>query len=174
MSKQIAEIHDEDIGLVSSSKSFADFSIRHAARAVVFDENQQVALLNVSNHGYHKLPGGGVEGEEEITQALSRELNEEIGCKATITHEIGRLDEFRSAWEFHQLSDCFIAQTFGEKGMPDFTDEEIEDGFEIAWVGSIDTAINTLEQDKPDNYEGKFIQLRDLTILRLAKDMLTS
>ncbi|MFZ2522841.1 MAG: hypothetical protein WAW92_00465 [Minisyncoccia bacterium] len=35
---------------------------RLAARGVVFDQNNNVAILPVSNHDYYKLPGGGIVG----------------------------------------------------------------------------------------------------------------
>lgn len=39
---------------------------RKAARAVVLDSDGSVALLHVSKFGYHKLPGGGVEENEDL------------------------------------------------------------------------------------------------------------
>jgi hypothetical protein len=56
----------------------------------------------------------------------------------------------------------------GEKGSPDFTEKEIEQGFEIVWVG-LDEAIEIINKDMPDNYEGKFIKIRDLCFLEEAK-----
>ena len=56
------------------------FRPRTAVRAIVFDKDNKIGLLNVTKHGYYKLPGGGIkEGEDKIT-ALKRECLEEIGC----------------------------------------------------------------------------------------------
>lgn len=46
------------------------FEIRKAARAVVFDNDKNIGILYVGKHNYHKLPGGGLEGEENIDSAL--------------------------------------------------------------------------------------------------------
>lgn len=50
----IAEISDIDIGLKRSN--FSDqVQIRKAARAIILNESNQIALLYVSENNYHKL-----------------------------------------------------------------------------------------------------------------------
>ncbi len=46
------------------------FEIRRAARAVVFDHDKNLGILYVGKYNYHKLPGGGLEGDENIEEAL--------------------------------------------------------------------------------------------------------
>ncbi|MDI6721001.1 MAG: hypothetical protein QMD85_01330 [Candidatus Aenigmarchaeota archaeon] len=43
--------------------------------------------------------------------------------------------------------------------------KEIEEGLELKWV-EMDEAVKILENDKPNNYRGKFIQKRDLAFLK--------
>ena len=69
---------------------------REAARAVVFDFENKVALLHVKKHAYHKLPGGGLEEGEDIKTALEREMMEEIGCQVEVQNEIGEIIEYRN------------------------------------------------------------------------------
>lgn len=45
---------------------------RFATRTVLFDQDGKVAALNVKKHGYYKIPGGGVEQEENIIDAAVR------------------------------------------------------------------------------------------------------
>jgi len=52
---------------------------RAAARAVVRDVGGAIGLLHVTNAGYYKLPGGGVESGEDLREALVRECKEELG-----------------------------------------------------------------------------------------------
>jgi 8-oxo-dGTP pyrophosphatase MutT (NUDIX family) len=144
------------------------FRIREAARAVVVDENGRVALLKVGKHSYHKLPGGGIDEGEDKIEALSREFIEEIGCDANVIAELGAIVELRDKWELKQTSYCYLAKQFGPISEPEFTPEEIADGFSVVWVDSVDIAITLLENDRPTNYEGLFIQKRDLTLLNHA------
>jgi 8-oxo-dGTP pyrophosphatase MutT (NUDIX family) len=150
-------------------QQIAELKPRYAARAVVFDNQGKVALLNVSNHYYHKLPGGGIEKGEDIAAALQRECQEEIGCSVTVTNELGFILEYRGG--LRQESYAYLASVNGMKDSPQFTLEEIESGFKGVWV-NLDDAIGLLESDKPDDYTGKYIQARDLIFLREARDSL--
>ena len=147
------------------------FKVRRAARAVVFDSNKNIGILYVGKNNYHKLPGGGLEGDESIEEALRRECLEEIGCNIEPFGELGEVIEYRDKWSLEQHSYCYLANLVGEKGKPDFTQKEIDNGFEIKWV-SLEEAIKLLESDKPEGYEGGFIQIRDSSFLKEAKNFL--
>ncbi|NTV41488.1 MAG: NUDIX domain-containing protein [Candidatus Moranbacteria bacterium] len=150
------------------SKDGGDIEIRNAARAVVFDGENKIAILHVSKHGYHKLPGGGVEDGEDIEKALEREIKEEIGSQIEVTGEIGRIIEHKDAQNLKQQSFCWLAKLVRKKGQSDFTEEELGDGFGVMWV-SLDEAIEIIKNDQPNNYDGKFIVIRDLCFLKEAK-----
>ncbi|HEU5121582.1 MAG TPA: NUDIX domain-containing protein, partial [Candidatus Saccharimonadales bacterium] len=152
------------------------YSSRQAARAVVFDSEGHVALLHATNRRYYKLPGGGIDEGEEPLQALERELREEIGSKAEVTHTIGTILEQRYYWNMTQLSYCYIAQQIGEKGDPELTESEREEGFELIWAKDINEAIRLLESsvktaDKND-LGIAFMRMRDTAIARRAKELL--
>lgn len=144
------------------------FAVRRAARAVVFDADGNIALLNVTKHGYHKLPGGGIEGEESKEETLNRECLEEIGCSIEITGELGKIIEYRKQFGVKQLSYGYVAKVVGEKGTPQFVDEEIEEGFQVEWR-TLDEAIQLIQSEHPDDYMGKFVVERDLLYLTEAK-----
>lgn len=142
---------------------------RETARAIVFDSKNKIALLYVRKYAYHKLPGGGLDEGEDISKALEREIMEEIGCKAEVTDEIGEIIEHRKQHDLFQINHIYVAKLVGKKGEPDFTKEEIADGFEIKWL-SLPDAIKALENDNTDDYQGKFIKIRDLTALKAIKN----
>lgn len=144
---------------------------REAARAVVFDIDKNVALLHVKNRNYFKLPGGGIEKGESKEEALKRECLEEIGCNIKIDREIGEIVEYRQKHNMSQKSYCYTANLVGEKGQPDFTDKEIEGGFEIIWL-DIDRAIEKVKDSKPLGYSGNFIIVRDLEFLVATKSII--
>lgn len=148
------------------------YTIREAVRAVVFDDKRRVALLRVTKDNYYKLPGGGVEHSEHIQQALERELLEEIGCKARISHKLGSVLEQRYFWKMTQVSHCYIAEVVGKKGTPSFTDNELADGFEVIWTPSLTDAIALLESSSEtadsNNIGITFMRLRDVATAKQA------
>lgn len=153
-------------------EDFSDSSVvekREAARAVLTDDQGLVPLLFVQKYEYHKLPGGGIETGEDIMTALERECMEEVGCKVDIKGEVGMVIEYRSEWKFHQTSYAYFGKIL-EKGEPDFTQEELDEEFTVVWV-PFNQVVKKLTQDEPKNYEGGFIQQRDLAILIAAENL---
>ena len=141
---------------------------REAARAVAFDEDGFVPLLFVGKHGYHKLPGGGIEIGEDVLQALVREMKEETGCDIEVIGEVGSIVEYRTEWHIKQTSYCYLGK-IASKGETAFDEGEKKDDFKLVWM-ALDEAIETLEKDHPDSYyNGSFIRERDLIFLKEAK-----
>src|SRR3990167_2065115 len=101
--KILKTIRDKDLGLDFQNPSVYERE-REAARAIVFDKDNNIALLHATNKSYHKLPGGGVEKGEDIIQALKREVLEEIGCEIDSIKELGIIEEYRNKFSLHQLS----------------------------------------------------------------------
>jgi len=166
-------IKDEDVrpgvSYVNKDKSI----IRHASRAVLLDEHNKIALLNVSKWAYYKLPGGGIDEGESKEEALHRECLEEAGCRIKIIEEIGQIVEHRGKWNILQTSYCYVAKVLGDKGSPNFEQGEIDDGFKLIWV-DMDEALNLVKNSRPDDgtYDGKFIVRRDAVILAEAKKLI--
>jgi 8-oxo-dGTP diphosphatase len=148
-----------------------EYRERFASRGVLLDENNQVYLLNVSKHGYHKLPGGGIDDGEDKETAFYRELLEEVGCNAEIIAELGEIVEYRNYDDIglKQTSYCYLARQKGEQQQSDLEQGELDLGMFELKAKNIDEAISLLENDKPESTEGKFIQKRDLHILKTAK-----
>lgn len=166
----LKEIYESDIGYNCENTEVA-YKIRKAARAIVITNSGKTALLYVSKNNYHKLPGGGVEAGENIEIALNREVMEEVGVNINVLGEIGTIIEYRDKFQQLQVSYCYYAMVKGDNKEVSFTEEEINNGFQLEWV-ELDEAISILESDTPDNYVGKFIQSRDLLFLKRAYSIL--
>jgi len=160
----IKEIYEKDINCDCFNTDIA-YRLRKASRSIVFNSLGQIALLYVSEHNYHKLPGGGIEAGEDITLALNREVMEEVGVSIEVLGEVGVIIEYRNKHELLQISYFYYSKMKGEIFKPSYTEEELNNGFELKWVG-LETAIDMLETDLPDDYVGKFIQYRDLIFLK--------
>jgi len=167
--KTLSPIYDSD---PDTGADYETYSIRTAARAIVLDDLNQVALLKVGNHNYYKLPGGGIEEGEDKIEALHRELAEELGCKAEIIDEVGQITQYLDQKKLVQTSYCYLAKQIGERTTPDFTEEELADGFEIRWAKDINEAITLVENSQTDDYSGQSIVKRDLALLIAAREMI--
>ncbi|NOQ56220.1 MAG: ADP-ribose pyrophosphatase, partial [Nanohaloarchaea archaeon] len=66
----IKEISLKDFGEANNSDSDKTYRLRKASRAIVINDENKIALLFVSEHNYHKLPGGGLEPGEDTSSAL--------------------------------------------------------------------------------------------------------
>ena len=166
--KLLLEINEKDVGAGLPERFNKSYRLRKAGRAILFNNKQQIALQYVTKNTYHKLPGGGVDGVETIKEALNREVQEEVGCDLKTRDILGVIIEYRNKFNILQISYCYLADVDGKIGTPSYEKEEIEQGFKLIWV-SLDEAIDLLEKDAPKNYEGRFIQLRDLTFLKRAR-----
>jgi 8-oxo-dGTP pyrophosphatase MutT (NUDIX family) len=140
---------------------------RKAARAVVFNKNSEVGLLYVSKYNYYKLPGGGVEENEDIQSALKRECSEELGVSIELKEEIGFITEYRPLNKLKQDSFCFIAIVVGEPKETAFTEKEEREGFNPVWVLP-EKGLQLLGESSSIDYDGKFIEKRDLIFLTEA------
>jgi len=169
--KTILTITEQDINPDAPAIDTSQFREREASRAVLVDEAGQIYLLNVSKHGYHKLPGGGIDEGESAEQALMRELMEEVGCKAEVLAELGSIVEFRDYDDggLRQTSYCYLARQIGQQQASALEEGELDEGMFEVKAQDIDAAIALLSNDTPDNLEGQFIQKRDLYILQAAQ-----
>jgi 8-oxo-dGTP pyrophosphatase MutT (NUDIX family) len=166
--KKIAIINPEKVTDTEAKK----YSTRIAVRAIVFDENKLVALLDVSKEKYYKLPGGGVDKLEGFHEALKRECLEEIGSNIEVITEIGSIVEYRKIFNLKQTSYCYIAKLKGKKGKPNFTKEETEKGFKPIWL-PYEKALTIMSKNKTTSFEGSaYIVSRDTIFFKEAKKYL--
>ncbi|GAB6109112.1 NUDIX hydrolase [Fusibacter bizertensis] len=170
--KMIREIHHYDLNLdtpTDISEIQIKYEIRKAARSVLLNPKGEVFLLHVTKDNYYKLPGGGIEEDEDILDALRREVQEEVGCPIEITIPIGAIVEYRRYFQQLQFSYAFLCMQIGPITRTNFTPQEIEDGFIGNWY-TFDDAINLLSQYRGTSYIGKFISKRDSDILLEAQE----
>lgn len=145
---------------------------REAVRVVMFDLNSKVALLHIKSRDVYKLPGGGVQGEEELSQAREREISEETGHLLVNVVKLGITTEDRASGMV-QISHCYMAQgVFKEK--PHFDPAEISEGFELVWVEDIDEAIRLVNGATSTLKDDLYIKIRDTAILNSAKQKIQS
>lgn len=146
---------------------------RYAARGIVFNKNNEIAILNKSLKNEYKLVGGGIDEEEDPTKAFKREVLEEAGCTIDIDDCLGTIEEIKSQDNFIQTSYVYVAHVIKDTGETSFTEKEINEGARLVWL-DINKAMELIKNsedklvasDYENVYHSKFIVRRDYEILK--------
>ena len=150
-----------------------EMKIRYAARTVIYDNNdKKIAVLEVKNGVYHKIPGGGVENNETIKDAAVREALEEGACDVQLIAKIGEF-EFAIPEPSNVInhSTCFLAKKIKDHTSTSFTEEETSDNFKLLWL-TIDEAIELFKNVKSKVSLELKMNNRDLGFIIAAKEYL--
>lgn len=170
--KHILTITDYDLFKTPTGTRRGNFSYQESSRAIVSDQDKNIALLKTGVYKIHKLPGGSLRPGESAIDACHRECKEELGCKIEILESLGYTDEYKDKRHEHRCSHFYRARVIGDKGEPKLTKFEIKGKFQIVWT-TLEHAIELVEKDKPIDYDGHFIRLRELTALKFLKTRLS-
>lgn len=168
--KLICKILDEDIG--EKSIKMNNPRIRYGARGIVLREDEKIAVFNKSNKSEYKLPGGGIEENENPKEAFEREILEETGCVVEITKELGIAEEYKTLNNFKQISYVFVSKVLKDTNKLNITQKEQDEGATLKWETPInalklitDCYNNLISSEYEDVYFTRFIVLRDKAIL---------
>ena len=107
-------------------------------RAVIIRDGKMV--MQRSKSGEYKIPGGGLEGQEDRLDALYREVMEEAGMEIdhNSVREIGEMIEFRadkfdSSKKFERHTYYYFCDITDRRYPLQLTESEKELGFECVW-----------------------------------------
>lgn len=172
----ICKITDQDIG--ETSVEMTNPRLRLGARGIVIREDGKIAIFNKSNKNEYKLPGGGLEGEEEPEKAFKREALEETGCEVEIVQNLGITEEYKSLNNFKQISYIFVGKVLKDTKQLNVTEKEKDEGAKLLWetpekaLELITKCYDELIASKYESvYATKFIVLRDRKILERYIEM---
>lgn len=141
--------------------------VKYNARAVVLLNNNKILIIRAENGAYHSIVGGGVEDNEGIENALSREVKEESGYDISIINPIGYLEYWTK--KYKKIDFCFLVKVVGTSSPLNLTKEELSFGHEIMEY-SISDAISVLENDGKD--PNKVVSIRSLIELKESQKYL--
>ncbi len=166
----LIKITDEDIGEVS--KDMNNPRLRLGARGIVIREDGKIAIFNKSNKNEYKLPGGGIEDDENPEEAFKREVLEETGCKVEIINKLGTTEEYKTLDNFKQISYIFVGKVVEDTKQLNVTQKEKDEGAKLIWetpenaLKVITESYDKLVASKYESvYHTRFIVIRDRKIL---------
>ena len=149
---------------------------RTVVRAIVFDEEDKFYFVRaVRDDDFGKATlietsGGGVEENEELLDAIKRELKEELGVEVDVVCKIGVVSDYYNLIHRHNINNYFLCKvkSFGDKNL---TKEEMDD-FHLSTLRlSYEEACKEYEY-RANTKLGKLISNRELPILHRAKKIL--
>ncbi len=122
------------------------FEDRATGKAIVFDDDNNIALVGNKVNSFYLLPGGGIDPGESIESGIVRECLEEIGCNVELNVAIGTIDDYRNRDKKHCINYCYTAKIIGGKGELTLTEDEKKNGLHVIWA-PLDEAIKILEKE---------------------------
>lgn len=155
-----------------------DFEDRQTGKAIVFDEDVNLALVGTKVNSFYLLPGGGIDKGESVEEGIIRECLEEIGCNVVLQNEIGVIDDYRNRDKKHCINYCYVAKLVGEKGDLTLTEEEQKNGLHVIWVplakaiSILEKEVDQLTRGEVSFYNTGFNILRDYRFLKEAESFL--
>lgn len=172
----ICKITDELIG--EKSVEMNNPKVRYGARGIIIRDDGKIAVFNKTKKNEYKLPGGGLEGEEEPKEAFIREALEETGCEVEVIKELGITEEYKSLSNFKQTSYVFVGKVLEDTKNLSLTKKEADEGAILVWkepkeaLELITKCYNNLVESKYASiYSTKFVVLRDRKILEKYIEM---
>ncbi len=167
----IDTITDKNIG--EESVTVKEFRTRRASRGIILREDGKIAVFNKANKNEYKLPGGGIEGNEEPEKAFLREALEETGCEVEITDFLGTIEEIKTQEAFKQTSYVYVSKVINDTKKLHLTKKEKDEGAKLVWetpknaLKLIQSSFDNLVASKYESiYHTKFIVCRDTRILQ--------
>lgn len=161
-----------DILFTFDTKDYTDdmpLNERFGVRAII--KRNGLYVMQRSNEGDYKIPGGGVEKGEDLIEALIREVREETGLTVIrdSIKEIGEVQEIRR--DSFDINCKYIAHSFfyfcdveDECQDTQMTANELAKGYVPEW----ETLDNIIENN--EKVQKEFWTIRDTRFLKWMKD----
>lgn len=161
--KVLCELNDQVI--MGQDNGRSSKPLRLTARGIVQNQDGLYAVMYAEKFNLHSLPGGGLEGNEDILTALRREILEETGCTCDEIRELGLVEENRGAQDYTQKSYYFVVNTNSTPSHNHLTVEEAANGTIVKWVPLQDMVRLICDIVHP-NLQRKYLQARDVAALK--------
>lgn len=159
--KLIKEITDKDI---LGTDGLSNAKPRMTARSILKNTDNQYAVMYSKDFDFYSFPGGGIEKDENVVDALKREIREETGCSCDIIEELGYINENRAHSDYTQISYYFVVTTNDLTLSPAFTEAENNHKTTVSWY-TLEETIKLIKEPVYDTVQRKFLQARDIAAL---------
>lgn len=132
--------------------------IRNSAKALIIKDGKVLTIkINDGNEEWYIMPGGGQESEELLTDAVCREVAEEMGIRVE-AKELVFVIEGLHGERFHRVDLVFLCEYLGEIENATLHGDTNQVGFEwldIATLNHSQLYPSKLRRQIMNLYEGK-------------------
>ncbi len=150
---------------------------RPSVRGIIFDENNNVAMIYSRKYHFYKFPGGGIKGNETHLETLAREIKEETGMVLIpdSVEEFGEVlkvqkgDEAGEDTIHVQQNFYYICKVEDKIGEQDLDDGEEDLDFVLKFT-PVDEAIQTNAAFESNDSFKKQMAEREKRVLEIIKD----
>ena len=169
----IAEISDNDFGF-NNSKPIKGNKTRFNVRCILQNNSGEVCVVKSEKYGYMQIPGGGINDEETIIDALHREVQEETGFLIVNVKPIGyvleKREDAQNNHDWNKAVSYVFSASLGKEVGTNYTEDENADDFRPIWM-TLDQFIVEKEElkNRANSYSGYFSDRRDLEIAKFFK-----
>ena len=151
---------------------------RNIVRAIVLDDERYFYFIRTNRDDIFgkatmiETSGGGVEEGENLTQALNRELKEELGAQVDIICKIGVVSDYYNLLHRHNISNYYLCKikSFGDNNLT----EEEKNVFHISTLKLTYKQAIKEYKDCSNTKIGRLVANRELPILYKAKEIIDS
>ncbi|HBB65229.1 MAG TPA: hypothetical protein DCZ84_01135 [Candidatus Vogelbacteria bacterium] len=150
---------------------------RLTGKVVLFNEENEIALIGNKVNDFFLLPGGGIENAESVVEGVKRECQEETGCEIEIQNALGITEDFRARDGRHCISYGYCAKTISY-GTAVPTKKETDIGAYVRWLSLPEAIALFVSQEKKVKagevkfYNTCFNIFRDSLFVRRAQDII--
>lgn len=149
---------------------------RNIVRAIVFDDDGYFYFVRADRDDDFgravviETSGGGVEGDEELSTAIKRELLEELGAEVQVICKLGVVSDYYNLIHRHNINNYYLCRviSFGERHL---TDDEAQRFHLSTMKLTYNEALSEYESNR-SSMLGRIITNRELPILLHAKEIL--
>ncbi|MBO7156746.1 MAG: NUDIX hydrolase [Clostridia bacterium] len=149
---------------------------RNIVRAVVYDDNMNFYFARLDRDDIFgkaiviETSGGGVEKGEDLTSAIVRELQEELGVNVEIKCKIGVVEDYYNLIHRHNINNYYLCRviSFGKNNL---TEDEINSFHLTTLKLPYEEAVEEYKR-RANTKLGRILLQRELPILERAKEIL--
>ncbi len=172
----LLSLTDKDIFPNKEIITVSEWSLRKTVKIIIQNKEGKIAMVTNPVHNFFLLPGGGIEGEENVLVAADRESREEALCSIIDPIIFGITEEFRARDQKRYET----TGVFAHEGVPDTTDTRTEDekknNLTVVWLSPEEVEEKLASQEtllkagKVEFYNTAFNIARDHILFKTARE----